>query len=366
MSKDEKGEGFGSKTKTNFLYIESDSQNPIERKKVPMDKPKKRSLLKSLLIGLVSVLSLSGLLFIASLVRIYHFYNSPTNVDRYSISTIRPRAVDDLNTPQELYLDLMKIVLTRYQLEDHFVMLTKPEESRIDAFISSYFYITKPWNRLPLYRRMPFDPNLREHGRDWSRNAETMIGLKRLDNLQYCVTDVLRRNVSGDFIECGAWRGGACIFMRAALKAYGDFSRKVWVADSFEGLPKPEVRSEDAKYWEGGEMAVSVEQVQSNFTRYGLLDNQVVFLKGFFIDTLPKAKIERLAILRVDCDLYDSVTQSLEYLYDKVSVGGYVIIDDYGALPPAKNAVDDYRKAHGINTELIRIDWTGVYWQKER
>ena len=113
-------------------------------------------------------------------------------------------------------------------------------------------------------------------------------------------------------------------------------------------------------------MTVSLEEVRNNFARYGLLDGQVRFLKGFFIDTLPQAPVGRLAILRVDCDLYDSVTQSLEYLYDKVSRGGYVIIDDYGALSPARKAVDDYRRSHGIAEELQPIDWSGYFWQKQK
>ena len=114
-------------------------------------------------------------------------------------------------------------------------------------------------------------------------------------------------------------------------------------------------------------MAVSLEEVQNNFKKYGLLDEQVKFLKGFFIDTLPKAPIERISVLRVDGDLYESVTQTLQYMYPKVSVGGYIILDDYGDhLPAAKNAVDDYRKAHGIATPLERIDYSGAFWRKEK
>src|ERR1035438_669739 len=194
-----------------------------------------------------------------------------------------------------------------------------------------------------------------------------MIGLKRMDNIQFCVTDIIRRKVPGDLIECGAWRGGACIFMRAILAAYGVKDRTVWVADSFEGLPTPaEDKYPVAHIWNGGEMAVSLEEVQNNFKRYGLLDGQVKFLKGFFIDTLPKAPIERLAVLRVDGDLYESVTQTLDYMYPKVSLGGYVILDDYlNHLVPAKKAVDDYRKAHGITAPIQCVDYSGAFWRKE-
>ena len=192
-----------------------------------------------------------------------------------------------------------------------------------------------------------------------------MVGLKRLDSLQFCVEEVLRRNVPGDLIECGAWRGGSCILMRAVLKAYGSIDRTVWVADSFEGLPElnPEKYPEDVELWKGGEMAVSLEEVKQNFERYGLLDSQVRFLKGFFVDTLPSAPIQRLSVLRLDADLYESTKQTLDYLYPKLSPGGYVIVDDY-SLPAARQAVHDCRDSHKIDDEIIPIDWTGVYWEK--
>ena len=198
-------------------------------------------------------------------------------------------------------------------------------------------------------------------------NGETMVGLKRLDNVQFCVSDVIRRKIPGDLIECGAWRGGVCILMRAVLAAYGVKDRAVWVADSFEGLPVPdEVKYSEDHRWNGGEMAVSLEEAQDNFRKYGLLDGQVKFLKGYFKDTLPRAPISQLAVLRVDGDLYQSVMETMEYMYPKVSVGGYVILDDYGEhLPPAKKAVDDYRKAHGITTPIERIDYSGAFWRKE-
>jgi O-methyltransferase len=190
-----------------------------------------------------------------------------------------------------------------------------------------------------------------------------MIGLKRLDNLQYCVTDVLRRGVPGDLIETGAWRGGATIFMRAILEAYGDTERQVWVADSFQGLPRPDPERWPAEagdeHWRMGQLAVSLEDVQANFARYGLLDERVRFLPGWFKDTLPTAPIERLAVLRLDGDIYGSTMEALEALYPKLSVGGYVIVDDYGAIPQCKEAVTDFRSAHGIIDLMETVDWTG-------
>lgn len=226
----------------------------------------------------------------------------------------------------------------------------------------------------PLVRFMSrfkaFDPIARAEGRDWPRDAETMIGLTRLQNIEDCVTDVLDRAVPGDLIETGVWRGGATIFMAGILRAYGDTVRRVWVADSFEGLPRPDpgrapADSGDPHYALSGELAVPEEQVRANFARYNLLSDRVRFLRGWFKDTLPNAPIERIAVMRLDGDLYESTMDALEALYPKLSLGGYCIIDDYNALPNCKAAVDDYRLRTGVTEPIVPIDWTGVYWRRE-
>jgi hypothetical protein len=195
-----------------------------------------------------------------------------------------------------------------------------------------------------------------------------MIGLKRLDNLHACIEAVIRDQVLGDFIETGVWRGGACIFMRAALNVYGDQTRRIWVADSFEGLPKPDGRYQQDKgdlFWIFNHaLAVPLAQVKANFSRYGLLDERVRFLKGWFKDTLPTAPIERLAILRLDGDMYSSTMDALTNLYPKLSSGGFVIVDDYGAVAACRKAVTDFRESNQISDPILPIDWTGVYWRK--
>lgn len=239
----------------------------------------------------------------------------------------------EYNHPKRLYLDLMQRSLTDLIYEDD----PKGRKARLT-------------------------------GHDWPSRGYTMIGIKRLKNIQFCMEDTIRNNVPGDYIECGAWRGGATIFMRAILEVNGIKDRKVWVADSFEGLPPPNIKDYPAD--EGldlsgiEELAVGVDLVKEHFRRYDLLDNQVVFLKGWFKDTLPDAPIEKLAVLRVDADLYESTTQALEYLYPKVSSGGYVIIDDM-YIPACTKAVHDFREKNGITAELKKIDFTGQFWQKE-
>jgi hypothetical protein len=207
-----------------------------------------------------------------------------------------------------------------------------------------------------------------ENGREWPDRAHTMVGMKRLTNIQFCVEDVLKNNIEGDLIETGVWRGGSTIFMKGVLKVNGDNTRKVFVADSFEGLPPP-----DPKYpVDNGDihhtfkyLVVSKEQVESNFKRYDLLDDNVVFLKGFFEHSLPKAPIDKLSILRLDGDMYSSTIQVLDILYDKLSIGGYLIIDDYG-LDGCLKAVTDFRKQRNITEEIMPVDWTGRYWKKLR
>lgn len=221
---------------------------------------------------------------------------------------------------------------------------------------------------LEIVRRRSIDAELKREGKIWPKVAHTMIGEKRLDNIQFCVEDVIKSGVPGDLIETGVWRGGASIFMRAILKAYGCVDRKVWVADSFAGLPPPDAdqypADEGDVLYRYTELAISINQVRMNFERYGLLDEQVVFLKGWFRDTLPAAPIDRLAVMRLDGDMYESTMVALKSLYQKLSVGGYVIVDDYGCFPACAKAVTDFRLENGITDELMTIDWSGVYWKK--
>lgn len=214
-----------------------------------------------------------------------------------------------------------------------------------------------------------YDPFKRSVGHDWPLKAHSMIGEKRMDNIRDAIFHVIGNNVPGDFIETGVWRGGACIFMRAVLAACGIADRTVWVADSFAGLPpvNAEAYPEDAKYDDLSkykELAIGLEEVQENFRKYGLLDNRVRFLKGWFKDTLPTAPIERLAILRLDGDMYESTMDALQALYHKVSQGGVVIVDDYGIIPACAQAIHDFRDANGITDNIRQIDYCGVYWIK--
>lgn len=219
-----------------------------------------------------------------------------------------------------------------------------------------------------LVRKHPYEPSQREFGLDRPARADSMIGLRRMANIRHCVESVLADDVAGDLIETGVWRGGATIFMRALLQVHGDRDRRVWVADSFEGLPKPNAvrypKDRGDQHHRLSDLRVGVDQVKHNFERYGLLDDQVQFLVGWFRDTLPTAPIDQLAVMRLDGDMFESTIQSLDALYPKLSPGGYCIIDDYGLLPGAKDAVHEYRRSHDIAEQIRDIDGVGVYWRK--
>lgn len=266
----------------------------------------------------------------------------------------------------DLYLDLMKRCLTRYGFDDGLVPVDPWPGWRSRLWPAVQRVLDrKNWE---IFRRAQYNPEYREDGRDWPQRAETMIGLRRLNNLQHCIEQVVADKVPGDLLEAGVWRGGAAIFMRAALAAYGDTDRLVWVADSFQGLPKPDAKNDPDhgdRHWTRTELAVSLETVKRNFSRYNLLDQQVRFLKGWFSDTLAGAPIEQLAVLRADGDMYGSTMDILNALYPKLSVGGFAIIDDYGAVPACRAATEDYRSEHGITEPMERIDWTGVFWQRQ-
>ena len=205
-------------------------------------------------------------------------------------------------------------------------------------------------------------------GKDWPSIGETMIGTARMDNIQKCLVDVLEQGIPGDVIEAGVWRGGASIFMRGIMSAYGSMKNQ-FLADSFKGLPRPDLNSypQDKGLDLSGHpsLTCSLKDVKHNFERYGLLDDKLHFLEGWFKDTLGSLHEHTWSLVRLDGDMYESTMQSLEALYPNLQRGGYVIQDDYNCISQARMATDDYRKKYGITEPIQRIDWAGCYWKKE-
>jgi hypothetical protein len=219
-------------------------------------------------------------------------------------------------------------------------------------------------NRETQIYELQYRADRRARGGDIPSTAMTMIGMQRLDQLQWCVETILADDVPGDLLEAGVWRGGASMFMKAVLSAYEDSQRCVWLADSFRGLPEVDLEKYPLDVeWQkaAGKIAVSSQVVRQNFRRYGLLDERIRFLEGWFCDTLPSAPVEKIAVLRMDGDLYASTMDILDALYPRVSVGGFVIVDDY-EWKSCRTAVHDYRERHGI-TERIHGGGAGAYWR---
>jgi|RhiMethySRZTD1v2_1073278.scaffolds.fasta_scaffold39424_4 hypothetical protein len=252
----------------------------------------------------------------------------------------------DASPSTELYIDLLKRSLTNTVFDD------EPDVNKKNYVAAAITH----------YQQGP---------------AISMLPLVRLDNLEFCITDVVHRGVPGDLVETGVWRGGATIFMRAMLKILGVTDRLVWAADSFEGLPEPDAEkfpleaqafksAAMTKYY--NHLAVGLDEVRRNFEAYGMLDDQVKFLKGWFKDTLPNAPVRSISVLRLDGDYYESTRDALTNLYDKVSPSGYVIVDDYGedSWTYCRKAVDEFRLERGITDPIVRVDKPCVYWQKAK
>jgi O-methyltransferase len=265
-------------------------------------------------------------------------------------------------TVEERYLSLLRRCLTREFPEPSYGEIPPNRRTRAKAArYAGYGAVQRVLK--------PFNLALVQKNR---ATGETMMGMGALTNLHSCMAEVVARGVPGDFVETGVWRGGGTIYMRAFLEAYREPGRQVWVCDSFEGLPKPKDEFEHdrgSQLWASEYLAVSEAQVRKNFEFYGLLDDRVRFLKGFFSDTMPTNPIGPIAVLRLDGDMYESTIVVLRHLYPKLSPGGFVIIDDYGMLPECNRAVEDYRAAHAITESIEIIGYVnaaplGAYWRK--
>ncbi|MCE9649750.1 MAG: TylF/MycF family methyltransferase [Parvibaculum sp.] len=263
---------------------------------------------------------------------------------------------------RERYLKLMELTLTGVILEDPPI-----QTAGYRQFLSEIVKEMSGRENLAESEYSQFKGNVREAGWDWPTKAFTMIGRKRLANFRMLIERVLREGVPGDIIETGVWRGGASIMAAAVMTAHDVRDRKIIVADSFEGLPPPDEAfpaDSGSDLHEFQELAVSMEEVAGNFQKFDLLSDQVVFLKGWFRDTMPRVPSERLAIMRLDGDMYESTIDPLRHLYDKLSVGGWVIVDDYELFAGCKAAVHDFLGQRALTPEILPIDGIGVYFQK--
>ena len=210
------------------------------------------------------------------------------------------------------------------------------------------------------------DLRFRAAGLDWPLHGLSMVGLSRLDDLQRCVETVVADGIGGDLIECGSWRGGAAMLMRATLDSLGESDRSVFVADSFQGFPAAQAGDGynlDADLAGVGFLAVPLEEVRASFQRLGL-DRGVTFVPGFFADTLRTLRGHPWAIARLDGDSYDATRTALDAVYPSLAVGGYLVIDDFYPLDDCRRAVEDFRAEHGITEPIEAVDWNAARWRR--
>merc|ERR1719419_1826416 len=219
-------------------------------------------------------------------------------------------------------------------------------------------------------KTIPYSEEDRKKGLDWPEIGYTMIGDIALKSIKLMIQTVIRKNIPGDFLEAGVWKGGASILAKAVLKSYGvDKIRKVWVCDSFKGLPKNRTPHDNAKWERMKALRVNKTTVQQNFRKFDLLDENVKFVEGYFVNSLPKIRddVTELAVLRLDGDMYESTMDILFNLYEKVTIGGFVIIDDW-SIASCNKAIKEFREIHQITEELLPILKGSVryYWVKQR
>ncbi len=261
------------------------------------------------------------------------------------------------------YLNLMEAVLTGIIMEDPPIPTPAYKEIVSDVLHGLFGVRAEPDPSA-----LGFNTQAREVGLDWPSRALTMIGRQRLRNFRDSIENALAGAISGDVVEAGVWRGGASIMARAVLAAYDVTDRMVYVADSFSGLPPPD---EDRFPADSGdrlhrfaELAVSRGEVEANFRRFDLLDEQVTFVEGWFRDTMPRFPADRIAVLRLDGDMYESTYLPLHHLWDRVSPGGTIIIDDYHVMPACRLAVQDFIARHSCRVDIQEIDGLGVFFTK--
>lgn len=200
----------------------------------------------------------------------------------------------------------------------------------------------------------------------------TMTSDERVSALCQAVRYVTRAKIPGDIVECGVWRGGSMMAAALTLLAEGDTSRTLLLYDTFEGMPPP---TEIDRATGSGKSATlllqnadessmirayaSLAEVSNNLALTKYPSDRVRFIKGNVEHTIPSMMPQQISVLRLDTDWYISTKHELNCLYPKLSVGGVLIIDDYGFWDGARRAVDEYIEDNGLHILLQRIDSTG-------
>ncbi len=200
----------------------------------------------------------------------------------------------------------------------------------------------------------------------------TMTSVERMYALYLSVKYILVNDIKGDFIECGVWRGGSAMLIAKLLNNYKAKNRTLFLFDTFEGMSAPTDEDKDFKGVTASSLLQqspnikedsiwcysSYEEVQENMKQVGFESIQLI--KGKVEETINEVKpFDKIALLRLDTDWYDSTLHELNHLYPLLNLGGVLIIDDYGHWEGCRKAVDEYFDKEKIKMLLTRIDYTG-------
>jgi len=206
----------------------------------------------------------------------------------------------------------------------------------------------------------------------WRVRKYTMVLRPRLRALYHLTQTLDRIPVAGDIVECGVYNGGSAGVLAYASRAAPPRAgvaaqpcRGLWLFDSFQGLPPASAKDGDKAQDRQGTCLGSEQNVRRLMRALGIAESRLHVVKGWFEDTFPAVQIERIALLHIDADWYESVRLSLEHFYDAVAPGGFVVLDDYGHWLGCRQAVDEFFAQRGLQVDLIEVDYTGRYLQKK-
>lgn len=201
----------------------------------------------------------------------------------------------------------------------------------------------------------------------------TMTSPERLLGLVHAVRWLVGEQVDGAFVECGVWRGGSMMAVARTLRSAGVTDRELYLFDTFDGMTAPTEADADfrgrpaqARFWRTRRgpnssdwCRATLPEVRENLARTGYPADRLHFVPGPVEETVPAAAPERIALLRLDTDWYESTRHELVHLWPRLMPGGVCILDDYGYWAGSRKAVDGYLSEHGIRVLLHRLDHTG-------
>ena len=232
---------------------------------------------------------------------------------------------------------------------------------------------TSGYELVPQSESKKLPPDLTETEREIFRRVEpfTMTSVERIVALAQAMKYVSENNIAGDFVECGVWRGGSTMAAALMLKKLNDTTRRLFLYDTFEGMPAP---GEEDRQFDGtaAETVLNASEkntgawcyadepdVRANLALAEYPDDKIICVAGKVEDTIPRVAPQTISLLRLDTDWYESTRHELEHLYPRLTVGGVLIIDDYGHWQGAKQATDEYFQNFSPKPFLQRIDYTG-------